>query len=111
MEQEFKDLTKDMIDEVFKNAKTQADYIVGLYKLVYPDWDSISKVLGYPAVSDATNTYIFKKAIDWDYWNARNVISGGAWMNHGFSGYKDNGVPDWMVRPCAVEYITEPVQK
>ena len=100
MEQKLKNLTKERIDGVFKNAKTQEDYIVGLYKIAHPDWDRIAKLEDHPEVSDVTNTYIFKCAIYFDRKNHPDVVAGGAWMNNGFSSSVHSTIPDWKVRPA-----------
>jgi hypothetical protein len=97
-----KGLAKSRIEKVFRDAKHQSDAVIGMYRLVYPDWDAIASVNGYPAVSDATGKCIFALAIAFDQKNHPDVMAGGCWMNHGFS--TDPSIRDWRVRPAAVTY-------
>jgi len=92
-------LSKKTIDRIFEEAKTQDDYVIGLHRVVYPDWDDIEKLLGFPHTSKATANYIFGKAIAFDKEHHPNVQAGGAWLNWGFSTLDDT-VRDWTVRPC-----------
>ena len=90
-------LTREQIDQIFAEAEKQWDYIVALYKLALEPavmWDDIVKVYGYPVVSDATNKYIFEKAIAFDAKHHPKVLSGGGWMNNGFG---TEPMSDWTV--------------
>ena len=105
-----KPLTKEQIDQVFEQAKEPADYVIGLYKLAFPDWDDIEQLHGFPEISKDTNAYIFRKAqsFDRDFYAkkyANDPISrpmpAGLWFNNGFSGKE--GVPDWKVRTAHLQ--------
>lgn len=78
-------LTKEQIDKCFEDVEHQADYIANIYKLVYPDWDNIKFIDGWPTAGKELHEYIFKKAISFDKEHHPNVINGGAWLNSGFS--------------------------
>jgi len=98
-------LTQEMIDDVFETAADQGEAVIGLYKIAFPEWDRVVKIGGgYPHVSDATSSYIFKKAMALDREHHPDVLAGGAWMNSGFG--TDKTVPDWVVdtSECEVEY-------
>lgn len=97
-------LTPEMIDKVFADAKHQADYVIGLYRIAYPDFDNIAHVDGFPSISHETADYIFKKAIDFDAIHHPDVVKGGAWLNNGFTV---DDVTDWTVIPCEVTYKKE----
>lgn len=90
-------MTKDMIDKVFVEHTTDVGRVVALYKLVYPDWDKVIKVLGYPRVSEKTNIYIMEQFIKH---HDGLHMAGGTWLNNGFSVGED--IPDWCVKPCDV---------
>lgn len=83
-------LTKETIDEIFLVYQDQGEAVIALYRHVYPEWDDIELVGGYPKVSYATNEYIFGKFFEL-VGTHLNV-----WFNSGFSCL-DNRVPDWMV--------------
>ena len=93
-------IDKKTINALFEQSERQADYIIGLYKLVYDNWDDIQTVNGFPKVSDDTNKYISTKAIAFDQAYHPNVLAGGGWMNNGFSSEK--GMSDWEVLPAPV---------
>ena len=88
------ELDRESVNMVFQNAQNQGEYIIGLYKLVYPDWDDIVKVNGFPKVSDTDNHHIMVQAIAFDKREHPDVISGGGWMNNGFSSYASDGIAD-----------------
>lgn len=99
---EFVPLTKQQIDDIFASAKHQLDYWIALYRRVYPDWDNIKSVTGYPAVSKTTQHYIWKLAIEFDQKHHPEVFAGGVWMNKGFAMVED--VADWTVVPTPAVY-------
>jgi len=99
-------LTKEHIDLVFENSKSQSEYIVKLYRIAFPNWDDIVSVDGFPSVSEETSLYIYRKAIEFDervvnpqrHYPELKVLAGGAWMNNGFAVDKD--LPEWVVVQC-----------
>ncbi len=94
-------LTEEKIDEIFKEAKTQDEYVLGLYSAVISDYDNVTEVRGYPRISEKTSKYIFEKAMRFDSKNAPKVMRGGCWMNYGFG--VDPSMPDWKVNLEGVE--------
>jgi len=105
-----KPLAQKTIDKVFEEASqaevpSQADYILGLYGIAFPNWDQIAKVNGWPRVSKVTSEYIFQRAIAFDEVHHPECFAGGAWMNNGFtSTYSgDEPMPDWEIDISEVE--------
>lgn len=95
-------LPKKKIDEIFEAANDQAEYTVELYKAVYGDqWDDIEEVIDHPIITEETNLYIMRKAMDFDKKHHPDVLPGGCWMNRGFSSFN---VPEsldlWQVIPA-----------
>jgi hypothetical protein len=90
----------EAVEELFRVSEHQADVLFGLYRMVYPNWDDIAKVEGFPKISDTTNTKLFQKFIEFDRVHHPEVFAGGCWMNNGFSGEKD--IAEWHVEPCEV---------
>lgn len=86
-------LPKGAIDQVFEEATHQSDYLTGLYRLVIPEWDTVHKVEGYPAVNRKTWKHICRKAMAFDKEHHPQVVAGGAWINKGFSARET--VPEW----------------
>lgn len=100
-----KDLPKERIDEIFDGAESQSDYVLGLYKEVIDDWDSVVQLGHWPEVSENTSLYLFEKAQNWDDEHNVDALSGGLWMNNGFSTNED--LPDWKASLDNVEIIRE----
>lgn len=95
-------LTMEMIDDIFfeetlQPEPHQAEILFALYRLAFPDWDLIRKVNGWPKVSNTTSEYICGKFITFDRRYHPDCISGGCWMNRGFT--IDKSVPDWVIEP------------
>jgi len=92
-------LSKEVIDQIFAEAKEQADYGLALYKVAIPcDWERIVSIKKWPKVSKATSLYLFEKAIEFDGKYHPDVLNGGLWMNRGFSSLEeDDPRPDWMI--------------
>lgn len=96
-------LTKERIDEIFQEVEdqrnpNQVNYIIKLYREVYPNWDDIATIDGYPKASKNTCLYIMEKAMTFDRRHHPDVMNGGAWMNKGFSQEEKMG--DWIVEPA-----------
>ena len=87
-------LAESDIRAVFEAAKSQSDYIHGIYRLVFPNLDNISFVDGIPRCSRELSYTIYNLAIAWDRKHALETgqirggqptfFPGGAWMNWGF---------------------------
>ena len=97
-------LDKDTVEALFKEHDHQSDVVVELYKMVFPDWDNITHVEGWPTVNKATGNKLFNLFIDFDKIHHPKVIRGGLWMNNGFSTVEDMGLNDWQVARCEVTY-------
>lgn len=97
-------LPQAAIDAVFDNAKTQGDYILGIIRLVHPDFDEIAEFNGFIAASPTLWEYIDQKAILFDQLHHPGVIAGGAWMNYGFATEKSENLMAWEVLPAVVTY-------
>lgn len=92
-------LSKEQIDKIFEDAKSQADYIMQLYYAALPgvNFDDIAYLSGYPVVNKFTGEYIFKQAINTDKIHCPEVFAGGAWMNRGFASYDGEHLENWQV--------------
>ncbi len=103
-------LTKAFIDEVFAVATRQDDALVTLYRAVFPEWDQIKEIKGWPACSQKTATYLCGKFMELDRRHHPNALAGGLWMNNGFSSVEGRrkGLPDWVVERCEVVLQSKP---
>lgn len=93
-------ITKEFIDNAFESATEQSEYLINLYRKAFPDFDKMESVGGFPIVSTETWTYICRKAIEFDEKHHKNqCISGGLWMNCGFSSdeHLGLGIKDWEI--------------
>jgi len=65
-----------------EQATTQEEYLVAIYRLVFPDWDAIVSVDVYPACNTNTWEAICRLAMDADKRRlGLNVVLGGAWLS------------------------------
>lgn len=81
-------LTKEQIDKVFEEKTDQGEALLAIYGLVFPDWERIKKVNGWPKCSDETWKYICRKFMELDR-KYHSSMPGGLWMNQGFSSSPD----------------------
>lgn len=93
-------LTPEQVDTCFEGAQHQTDYILALYRLVFPDFDELEKIEGFPTAGSSLSDYIWHKAIEFDTLHHPECMAGGCWMNHGFR--TDNNFPVWGVEDCPV---------
>jgi hypothetical protein len=86
---------KEYVEEAFAKHTHQQNVIVDLYKMVFPNWDKIVKIEGYPKIGLAFWTFIWQRFLDFDRMFHPEVMAGGAWMNWGFSC--DRKLGDWKI--------------
>ena len=98
-------LNKETVEGIFKNSNHQSDCIIAIYKLVFPDWDNITKLDGWPTISKETNEYFFDKFIAFDQKHHPRVLNGGLWMNNGFSSLEGNNLEFLEVDKSTVKNI------
>ncbi len=81
---------------------------------VFPRYDQIKSIDGWPAVSKKTNSVICQHFILFDQAYHRHpkpgelkTMAGGLWMNNGFATKYD--LEDWLVdlSDCTIHYIGE----
>jgi len=72
------------IDACFRGKHHQTEVLLALYRKVYPMWDDIKTIDGYPKVDDETHMYISGRFIAFDRKHHPDVMPGGAWLNQGF---------------------------
>jgi len=73
------------LQEIFEESDHQSSVIVKLYKMLFPDWDKIQRIEGFPIVGKALNEYIFHLFVEFDRQHHPECFNGGAWINQGFS--------------------------
>ena len=77
------------IKAIFQKHDHQKKVLTDIYKLVFPDWDQIKMIEGYPEAGFELWKYIWNLFIEFDRKHHPNCFKGGAWMNTGFSANKD----------------------
>ncbi len=97
-------LDPKLVAAAIKDAATQTDGLVAIYKMVYPNWDDIEKIgdatLTWPACNITTWKAICRRFIDRG--SDGRCMPGGPWLNNGFSQDTDHNLPDWHVLPAPV---------
>jgi hypothetical protein len=97
------EISRVQVDEIFASSDHQADVLVKLYRLVYPDWDNIKKLHGWPKCGKALADYIAKAFMAFDRKHHPKVMPGGLWMNNGFSTLDNDYLGPWEVDPSKGE--------
>ncbi len=76
---------KAHILRIFDKAEDQNEIIINLYRLLFPDWDRIHKIHGYPNVGEELWKFIARQFQGFDKKHHPKTLPGGAWMNLGFA--------------------------
>ena len=105
-------ITKEEVDSIFEEAEKmdnphQQDYAVALYRKVFPDWDHITSLTGWPRCGWELFKHTMAKAQEFDqkYHPDENITAGGLWFNRGWGCREEEGLGDWEVTSahCVVE--------
>ena len=80
---------KDHIKAIFRKHEHQQQVLVDIYRLVFPDWEQIEQINGFPSAGNDLWKLICNLFIEFDRKNHPNCFAGGAWLNKGFSVNKN----------------------
>ena len=99
-----RDELKSRIGAIFEKSDHQEQVLIELYRMVFPDWDRIAKIKGYPEAGVDLWEIICRQFQAFDRVHHPGCIPGGAWMNIGFS--VNNNLQGWEIsfENCQVEY-------
>jgi hypothetical protein len=98
---------KAAIDQIFEAHTNQSDALVEIYKLVFPEWDAIEKINGFPKAGAELWKYICRGFMAFDRKHHPNVFNGGIWMNTGFTSNTELGPWEISFDNCTVEYMAK----
>ena len=100
-------LDEEKVKLLFSKNSHQSDVLVGLYRMAYPDYDLIFKIDGWPTINKKTWMTIAGLFRDFDAKHHPEVMSGGCWMNTGFSTLDAaaEDLEDWEVDISTCEVI------
>jgi hypothetical protein len=106
--------SEEEIDLIFEEGKHQTEMALALYRLVYPDWDNIESIDGWPKAGKEVSAYLMKKFIAFDRKHHhgsvkgevrdRGCMPGGLWLNKGFSTLDAEHLYPWEVERAPVVY-------
>lgn len=92
-------LDPDAVREAISTAEHQADAWAAMYRMVFPEWDKLEFIEGYPVVNKTTGEKLMRLFIDLDKRLHPDVLAGGMWMNSGWSSLpNDDELAVWEVR-------------
>jgi hypothetical protein len=102
-------LDRAEVEDLFRTAPDESTALLGLFRMVYPNFDDIEKVDGYPVCNKETSNKICRHFIELtrtlNYHRPfdRQLQVGGYWLNYGFSVLNvPENLPDWWVIPAPV---------
>ena len=90
------------IEAIFQKHDHQKKVLTDIYKLVFPDWDQIKMIEGYPEAGRELCIFISKQFIKFDQNHHPDCMPGGAWMNTGFSVKSNLGPGEISLKNCRV---------
>lgn len=92
------------LQAIFEEVEHQDSALVRIYKMVFPDWDRIKQIEGFPVVGQAMWKYICNLFIQFDHQHHPEVFKGGLWFNNGFSSSEDLDPWEISFDKCKVIY-------
>jgi hypothetical protein len=95
---------KLFITKIFEKYDHQDDVIIDLYKLVFPEWDSIKKLNNHPVCGQELWMYICDLFINFDKKYHPKCMAGGAWINFGFSSGYNLAPWEISLSNCSITY-------
>jgi hypothetical protein len=92
------------VQRIFEESDHQESVLVNLYKMLFPDWEKIQRIEGYPEVGQGLWNYICNLFIEFDRKNHPEYFKGGLWVNNGFAS--NDRLAPWMIslENCRVIY-------
>lgn len=95
---------KKKLQEIFETSDNQEFALVEIYKILFPDWDRIKKIDGFPIVGREMWEHICGLFIEFDRKKHPEFLNGGLWLNAGFSSSPDIGAWGISFDGCNVIY-------
>jgi len=99
-----KQALQQRLQQIFEQADHQSSALVRIYQLIFPDWEEIERLEGFPTVGVELWKYICQLFIDFDQKHHCQVFKGGLWFNSGFSSSDKLGPWDISLDQCRVIY-------
>jgi hypothetical protein len=99
-----KQALQQRLQQIFEQADHQSSALVRIYQLIFPDWEKIDRLEGFPTVGVELWKYICQLFIDFDQKHHPKVFSGGIWLNNGFSSSDKLGPWEISLDQCRVIY-------
>jgi len=72
------------LQKIFDESDHQNSVLIELYKMLFPDWEKIKKIQGFPEVGQGLWDYIFNLFVEFDGKHHPKRVKGGTWIIHGF---------------------------
>lgn len=101
-------LDRETVTQAILTAESETKAVELIFRMVYPQFDEIKSVDGYPKCNANTWKAICRpmqeltERLNKDRRYDRQVMPGGAWLNYGFSAQQANEqqLKDWEVLPA-----------
>jgi len=92
------------LQKIFEDSEHQNTVMAKLYKLVFPDWEKILRIEGFPEVGQALWDYICNLYIEFDRVHHPGCLKGGTWINQGFSSSDKLNPWEISIKGCKIFY-------
>jgi hypothetical protein len=90
---------------LFVELDDQAEVLIALYKMIFPDWEDIEELQGWPAINNYTWEEIAFLFVEFDKIYHPKVFAGGCWVNRGFT---IGEAPNWTADLSRCEIVYKP---
>lgn len=98
-------LREEDVKALFETKLHQNDVLIGIYRLVVPDFDRLQAVNGWPSVNNDTWQEIALLFVEFDQKHHPDVFAGGLWLNRGFSTAHGDRLRNWEASLKGVELV------
>jgi hypothetical protein len=99
------DELESRIKVIFDQSDNREHVMVGLYRMIFPQWDRIAMISGFPEVGIELWALIFLLFREFDRKHHPDRIPGEVWSEVGFE--ENRNLQPWEIRfeSCTIEYF------
>ena len=97
---------KSYIETIFKQNNHQQDALIDLYQMLFPDWEQLKTVGGYPEIGKALGNFLGRKFRAFDRKHHPDALV-NFWKRDGFK--LNEALSPWEVsfKSCHLQYYSQ----
>jgi hypothetical protein len=98
------DELESRIEIIFDQSNHRENVLLDLYRMIFPRWDQIAMVSGFPEVGRELWTFIYLLFREFDRKQHPDSLPGDAWIEFGFSDNQSLLPWEISLACCTIEY-------